>query len=83
MTLLNDGKVVCWVGKIINNTIFLLIFKDKLNYLKIPKKLKVLYLENNSKDKNLDNFQDFTMYEYEYLLPRNLEFIEYKTKNIK
>jgi hypothetical protein len=50
---------------------------------KIPKKLKVLYLENNSKDKNLNNFQDFTMYEYEYLLPRNLEFIEYKTKKYK
>ena len=50
---------------------------------KIPSKLKVIYLENNSKDKNLNTFQNFNMYEFEYILPRNIEFVEIKTKNIK
>jgi hypothetical protein len=46
----------------------------------IPKKLKVIYLENKSKDKNLKTFQQFNMYEFEFVLPRNLEFKELKTK---
>ena len=49
----------------------------------IPKKLKVIYLENKSKDKNLSVFNDFYSYEFEYILPRNIEFNEYNTKNIK
>jgi hypothetical protein len=39
-----------------------------------------MYLENNSKDKNLSTFQDFNIYEFEFILPRNIEFIETKTK---
>jgi hypothetical protein len=50
---------------------------------KIPKDIKVFYLENNSKDKDLKIFDDFPFYEFEYLLPRNLEFKEIKTKKIK
>lgn len=49
---------------------------------KIPNKLKVLYIENLSKDKDLEVFQEYSHYEYEYLLPRNLEFKEIKTKTI-
>jgi hypothetical protein len=44
--------------------------------------MKVLYLENKSKDKNLDVFQDFNLYEFEFILPRNIEFKEYKTKKL-
>jgi hypothetical protein len=50
---------------------------------KIPNNLKVIYLENKNIDNELSNFQEFDNYEFEYLLPRNLEFIEVKTKNIK
>lgn len=58
-------------------------FKECHLYVtKIPNKLKVLYLENLSKDKDLDVFQEYAHYEYEYLLPRNLEFKELKTKTI-
>jgi hypothetical protein len=46
----------------------------------IPKNLKVVYLENKSEDKNLKIFQEFNIYEFEFLLPRNLEFKEIKTK---
>jgi len=49
----------------------------------IPNKLKVMYLENKSKDKNLDIFNDVPVYEFEYILPRDLEFKEIKTKIIK
>jgi hypothetical protein len=49
---------------------------------KIPKNIKVIYLENNSKDKNLDIFQNFNYFEFEFILPRNLEFKEIKTKII-
>ena len=49
----------------------------------LTKKIKVLYLENNLKDKNLDKFADFEYYEFEYILPRDLEFEEYKTKKKK
>jgi hypothetical protein len=41
-----------------------------------------MYVENNSKDKNLKTFQEFGMYEFEYLLPRDIEFKELKTKKI-
>jgi hypothetical protein len=50
---------------------------------KIPKKIKVIYLENKSKDKNLKMFQDFQIYEFEFILPRNIEFKELKTKTFK
>lgn len=50
---------------------------------KIPKIIKVMYLENDSKDKNLKTFQDWSVYEFEYLLPRNIEFVETKIKKIK
>ena len=50
---------------------------------KIPNDLKVIYIENNSKDKELNVFNDFGIYEFEYILPRNIEFIEIKTKKIK
>jgi len=50
---------------------------------KIPKNLKVIYLENKSKDKNLNVFNEFGVYEFEYILPRNLEFEIIKTKKIK
>jgi hypothetical protein len=50
---------------------------------KIPSNLKVIYLENKSKDKLLDVFNEFNFYEFEYLLPRNLEFIEVKKRKIK
>jgi len=51
---------------------------------KIPKNIKVLYLENNIKDtKNLNNFTLWKHYEYEYLLPRNLEFKILNEKEIK
>jgi hypothetical protein len=46
---------------------------------RVPKDIKVLYLENNSKDKNLEMFKEFNSYEYEFVLPRDLEFKEYKT----
>jgi len=49
---------------------------------KLSKKIKVMYVENNSKDKNLKTFQEFGMYEFEYLLPRDIEFKELKTKKI-
>ena len=49
---------------------------------KLPKHLKVMYVENNSKDKNLKTFQEFNIYEFEFLLPRNLQFEEIKTKKI-
>ena len=42
-----------------------------------------MYLENDSKDKNLKTFQDWSVYEFEYLLPRNIEFVETKIKKIK
>ncbi len=50
---------------------------------KIPNNLKVIYLENKSKDKELNVFNDFNIYEFEYLLPRNLEFKEMKKNTIK
>ena len=50
---------------------------------KIPNNLKVIYLENKSNDIELSTFKDFNNYEFEYLLPRNLEFKEVKTKTIK
>jgi hypothetical protein len=46
---------------------------------KIPKNLKVVYLENDSKDKNLSVFKDFDIYEFEFLLPRNIKFKIIKT----
>lgn len=49
---------------------------------KLSKKIKVMYVENESKDKNLKTFQEFKMYEFEYLLPRDIEFKELKTKKI-
>jgi hypothetical protein len=48
----------------------------------IPKNIKVIYIENNSKDKNLKTFQNFNYYEFEFILPRNLEYKEIKTKTI-
>jgi hypothetical protein len=48
----------------------------------IPKNIKVIYIENNSKDKNLEIFQNFNFYEFEFILPRNLEYKEIKTKTI-
>ena len=50
---------------------------------KIPKNIAVIYIENNSKDKNLKNFQNFKGYEFEFVLPRNLKFIVKKMKTIK
>ena len=49
---------------------------------KLSKNIKVMYVENNSKDKNLKTFQEFYAYEFEYLLPRDIEFKELKTKKI-
>jgi len=49
---------------------------------RIPHKMKVMYLENKSKDKNLSTFINFPIYEFEYILPRNIEFKETKTKKI-
>jgi hypothetical protein len=59
-----------------NNECFLYITK-------IPPNLKVCYIENDSKDKNLNIFNGFTIYEFEYILPRNIEFVEIKKKKIK
>ena len=50
---------------------------------KIPKFLKVFYLENKSNSKYLKSFKDWFIYEFEYLLPRGLEFTETKTKKYK
>jgi len=50
---------------------------------KIPNDLKVIYIENKSKTKELKTFGEFNFYEYEYILPRNLEFKEISTKTIK
>lgn len=50
---------------------------------RIPSKLKVIYLENNSTDENLSVFKDFNSYEFEYVLPRNIEFTGTKTKKMK
>lgn len=50
---------------------------------KIPNDLKVIYIENKSKAKELKTFEEFNFYEYEYILPRNLEFKEISTKTIK
>ena len=50
---------------------------------KIPKNLKVVYLENDSKDKNLNIFKDFGNYEFEFLLPRNIKFKTIKTTTKK
>jgi hypothetical protein len=50
---------------------------------KIPKNIKVMYIENDSKDKNLKTFQDMPVYEYEFILPCNLKFKLNKTKKIK
>jgi hypothetical protein len=50
---------------------------------KIPNNLKVVYLENKSKDKELNVFNEFNIYEFEYLLPRNIEFKEVKKATIK
>jgi len=50
---------------------------------KIPKDLKVIYIENKSNDKELKTFNDFGFYEYEYILPKNLEFKEISTKIVK
>jgi len=41
--------------------------------------LKVIYIENDSKDKNLSVFNNFHFYEFEFILPRNLRFRETKT----
>jgi len=49
---------------------------------KIPPKLRVIYIENNSNDKNLSVFKDFNAYEFEYILPQNIEFKEIKTKTV-
>lgn len=49
---------------------------------KIPPNLKVCYIENDSKDKNLSVFNEFPFYEFEYILPRNIEFVEIKNKKI-
>lgn len=61
-------------------------FCNKICHLyitKIPKFLKVFYLENKSNSKHLKMFKDFQIYEFEYLLPRGLEFTEIKTKKYK
>jgi len=50
---------------------------------KLSKNIKVLYIENNSKDNNLKSFQNFSYYEYEFLLPRNIKFEEVKVIKIK
>ena len=50
---------------------------------KIPKDLKVIYIENNSKDKVLTTNFLYEIYEFEYILPRNLKFIETKIKKIE
>lgn len=50
---------------------------------KIPKNLQVIYVENDSLDPELKTFYDFTFYEFEYILPRNLEFKIMKRKKIK
>ena len=79
-------------GNIIKNTTswslqpiewFCLKEECHLYITKIPKDIKVIYLENKSKDKNLSVFNDFNTYEFEYILPRNLEFKEIKMKKIK
>lgn len=49
----------------------------------IPKNLKVVYLENDSKDKNLSIFKEFRKYEFEFLLPRNIKFKTIKTTTKK
>ena len=49
----------------------------------LPKNIKVLYLETNSHEKHLDNFNNFDAYEFEYVLPRDLLFEETKVKKIK
>ena len=49
---------------------------------RIPKNIKVIYVENNSKDKTLQTFQKFHYYEFEFILPRNLEFVEVHNKII-
>ncbi len=48
----------------------------------IPKKMKVLYVETNSNKKSLDVLKLFPFYEYEFILPRNTQFVEIKTKTI-
>lgn len=50
---------------------------------KIPKNIKVIYIENDSNDKHLTMFQWFNNYEFEYILPRDIEFTEVLTKKIK
>lgn len=39
---------------------------------RIPENLKVIYIDNHSKDKNLSVFDDFHNYEFEFILPRNI-----------
>jgi hypothetical protein len=50
---------------------------------KLTNNIKVIYMENNSKDKNLKTFQEFGIYEYEFILPRNIEFVEEKVIKLK
>ena len=57
--------------------------ESTIKITKIPKNIKVIYIENDSKDKHLTMFQWFNYYEFEYILPRDIEFIEIATKKIK
>lgn len=52
----------------------------QLYVTKIPKTLKVFYLESEKYDKNMQTFNETDFYEFEFLLPRNLLFKEIKTQ---
>jgi hypothetical protein len=46
---------------------------------KLKKNIKSFYVEYNGEDKNLEEIKNFPFYEYEFLLPRDLEFKTKKT----
>ena len=49
----------------------------------IPKNLKTIYIDYEGNDKNMKTFTEFDYAEYEFLLPRNLEFKETSTNKME
>lgn len=49
---------------------------------KMPSRMKAFYVESDIPDKMIQDIVEFSYYEFELILPRNLEFKEIKSKKI-